>query len=272
MPRSTTGMSAKPLQLLLRANGSISVSDLQLGGRLTVSTTALRPHRGNFTLGFAVLVTATVFFGFSIAIVPRVIQQLRPAVLYVHVVTAAAWMLLLIAQAALARNGKIALHRRLGVYGLWLGAIAAVTSFATALVLRHDSVISHGADQTIKRIAFLSIPLNGFVAFSVALGLAALWRTRPAYHRRCMMLAAVALLGPGLARIPLLAAIPGGIDTVQVTTLAVLCAHDLWTERRLHRVYLAGAPLMIALGVASIYLYLAHPAWWVATARWMILV
>jgi hypothetical protein len=257
---------------LLRANVSISVSDLNFAGTFTMSTTALRPHRGNFTLGFTILVTATVFFGFSIAFVPRVIQQLRPAVLYVHVATAAAWMLLLIAQAALARNGKFALHRTIGVYGLWLGAIAAVTSFATALVLRHDSVLTHGTVQTIRRIAFLSIPLNGFVAFSVALGLAALWRTRPAYHRRCMMLAAVALLGPGLARIPLLDAIPGGADTVQVTTLAILCSYELWTERRLHRVYLAGAPLMIALGVASIYLYLAQPAWWVATARWMIMV
>jgi len=237
-----------------------------------MSTTTLRPPRGNFTLGFTVLVTAAVFFGFSITFLPRVIQQLRPAVLYVHIVTAAAWMLLLIAQAALARNGKITLHRRIGVFGLWLGAIAAVTALATALVLRHESVISHGTDRTIERIAFLSVPLNGFVAFSVALGLAALWRTRPAYHRRCMMLAAVALLGPGLARIPVVDAIPGGPDTVQVITLAILCAHDLWTTRRLHRVYLAGAPLMIALGGGSIYLYVAHPAWWVATARWMIAV
>jgi uncharacterized membrane protein YozB (DUF420 family) len=237
-----------------------------------MSTTTLRPRRSNFTLGFTVLVTATVFFGFSLSFLPRVVEQLRPAVLYVHIVTAAAWMLLLIAQAALARNGKIALHRKIGVYGLWLGAVAAVTAFATALVLRHDSVISHGTDQTIERIAFLSIPLNGFVAFSVALGLAAYWRTRPAYHRRCMMLAAVALLGPGLARIPLLDTIPFGVDIVQFATLPVLCGHDLWTQRRLHRVYLAGVPLMIALEGASIYLYVARPAWWVATARWMIAV
>jgi hypothetical protein len=235
-----------------------------------MSATTLRTRRGNFTLGFTILVTATVFFGFGIEFLPRVIRQLRPLVLYGHVATAAAWMLLLIAQAGLARSGKIALHRKLGVWGLWLGAIAAVTAFATALVLRHDSVVSHGADQAIRRIAFLSIPLNGFVAFSVALGLAAYWRTRPAYHRRCMMLAAVALLGPGLARIPLLDAIPGGADTVQVATLAVLCIHDFWTERRLHRVYLAGVPLMIALGISSIYLYVAQPAWWVATSRWMI--
>jgi len=235
-----------------------------------MSTTTLRPRRGNFTLGFTMLVTATVFFGFSIEFLPRVIQELRPAVLYVHVATATAWMLLLIAQAALARNGKIALHRKIGVYGLWLGAVAAVTAFATALVLRHDSVISHGTNETIRRIAFLSIPLNGFVAFSVALGLAAYWRTRPAYHRRCMMLAAVALLGPGLARIPLLDNIPFGVDIVQYATLPVLCGHDLWTQRRLHRVYLAGAPSMIALEGASIFLYVSHPAWWVATARWMI--
>jgi hypothetical protein len=235
-----------------------------------MSTTTLRPRPGNFTLGFIVLVTATVFFGFGINFVPLVIKQLRPAVLYVHLVTAASWMLLLIAQAALARQGKIALHRKIGVYGLWLGTIAAISAFATALVLRHDSVVGHGTDQAVRRIAFLSIPLHGFVAFSVSLGLAAFWRTRPAYHRRCMMLAAVALLGPGLARIALVDTIPGGANTVQLATLAVLCGHDLWTQRRLHRVYLAGVPLMIALGGVSMYLYVARPAWWVAAARWMI--
>jgi hypothetical protein len=237
-----------------------------------MSMTAPRPRRGNFTLGFTVLVTATVFAGFGTTFLPRVVEQLRPAVLYVHVATAAAWMLLLIAQAALARQGKIVLHRKIGVYGLWLGAIAAISAFATALVLRHDSVASHGTDRMVERIAFLSIPLNGFVAFSVALGLAAFWRTRPAYHRRCMMLAAVALLGPGLARIPFLDPIPFGVDIVQFSTLAVLCGHDLWTQRRLHVVYLAGAPLMIALEGVSIYLYVAHPAWWVGAARWMIAV
>jgi hypothetical protein len=40
----------------------------------------------------------------------------------------------------------------------------------------------------------------------------------------------------------------------------------------LHRVYLAGVPLMVALGGVSIYLYVAHPAWWVAASRWMIAV
>ncbi len=235
-----------------------------------MSATTLKPRRANFTLAYTALIAALVFFGFSFTFLPRVVQQLRPAVLYLHVATAALWLVLLVAQAALARNRQIALHRKIGVYGLWLGAIAAASSFATALILRHDSVIAHGTDRTIERIAFLSIPLNGFIVFSTALGLAALWRTRPAFHRRCMMLAAVALLGPGLARIPFLANTGPLIDVVQYTMLAALCAHDLWTERRLHRVYLVGGPLSIAVSVSSILLYVQHPAWWVATARWMI--
>jgi hypothetical protein len=232
---------------------------------------AARPTANNFTLGVTLLIAATVFFGFSFTIYPDVLARLRPAVLYLHVISAAGWLLLLVAQVVLVRQRKVAQHRRVGVYGLWLGAIASVSSFATALVLRHESVIRHGPnDRFIERIAFLSVPLAGFLIFTGALALAALWRRRPAFHRRAIMLAAVVLMEPGLARVPVLGDLPHFPDGAPILVLLLLCAHDYWSERRIHPVYLAGVPIAIAVLELGLYLADAHPAWWVAMARLMI--
>jgi hypothetical protein len=233
---------------------------------------AAKPQPRNFV--FAVCLAAALFitFGFSFTIGPDLLFRLRPAVLYLHVATAFAWIALVVVQAGLIRNRKPALHRKIGFWGLWLGAVAAATSFVTALILRHDSVIRHGEDGHVdERIAFLAVPLNGFVIFSVALALAAYWRNRPALHRRLIMLSWAGLIGAAAARIPGLDdTVPAAFITLPDLPIAILCLHELLTTRRLHPVYLAGLPLIVALQLVTQYLFGAHPAWWVATARWMI--
>jgi len=236
-----------------------------------MSAPAIKPAPNNFTFGVTLFIAATIFFGFSFTIYPDVLARARPAILYLHVITAIGWLLLLVAQVMLVRRGQVARHRKIGVYGMWLGAVASVSSFATALILRHESVIRHGPnDRMIERIAFLSVPLEGFVIFTVALALAAYWRKRPAFHRRAIMLAALSLMGAGLARLPIPDAYGPWVGHLPDFVLLVVCAQDYWTTRRVHPVYLVGFPVFVAMGLGSEYLYVQHPAWWVATARLLI--
>jgi hypothetical protein len=236
-----------------------------------MTANAMKPAPGNFTLGMTLLIAGTIFFGFSFTIWPEVLARARPAVLYLHVITAIAWLALLIAQVVLVRRGKVALHRRVGAYGMWLGAAVSVTALATALILRHDSVVvNHPGDRTAERIAFLAIPLRGFLSFTVALALAAWWRRRPAFHRRAIMLAALSLMDAGIARIPVLGDLPYFGDAVPVLLLLALCIQDWRTLHRVHPVYLRGAPLFVAAMGLSEYLFVQRPAWWVAAAGWMI--
>jgi hypothetical protein len=236
-----------------------------------MTATAMKPAPGNFTLGVTLLIAGTIFFGFSFTIWPDVLARARPAVLYLHVITAPAWLALLVAQVVLVRQGKVALHRKVGTYGLSLGAAVSVTALATALILRHESVVvNHPGDRTAERIAFLAIPLRGFLSFTVALALAAWWRRSPAFHRRAIMLAALSLMDAGIARIPVLGDLPYFGDAVPVLLLLALCIQDWRTLRRIHPVYLWGSPLFVALMGLSEYLFVQKPAWWVATAGWMI--
>jgi hypothetical protein len=236
-----------------------------------MTAAAMKPAPANFTLAMVLLIVGTIFFGFGFTLWPDVLARTRPAVLYLHAATAPSWLALLVAQVVLVRRGKVALHRKVGVYGLWLGAVVSVTAFATALILRHQSVVVlHPGDRTIERIAFLAIPLNGFLCFTVALALAARWRRQPAFHRRAMMMAAVSMMGAGIARIPVLGDLPLFGDIFPALIVIAFCVQDWRTSRRIHPVYLWGLPLFVGMEALAGYLVGVHPAWWVATARWMI--
>lgn len=228
-----------------------------------------------FGLTYVLICALLVFFGFSFTFLTAVVERLRPWVLYVHVTTAAAWLFLLVVQAWLARSRKLALHRRLGEYGFGLGVLAAVSAFATSLVLRHEdvlfhgNVLFHGADSRAARIAFLAVPLNGAIAFSILLACAYVWRIKPDMHRRCMLMAAAVLTLPAVARIPVIGKSDLWSNVPTLSLLLVLCLADLWRNKRLHKAYLVGVPAIIALHSACNWLADNAPAWWVKTAAWL---
>ena len=64
-----------------------------------------------FGITYVLICVLLVFFGFYFTFLTRVVESARPWVLHVHVATAAAWLVLLVIQAWLARSRKIALHR-----------------------------------------------------------------------------------------------------------------------------------------------------------------
>jgi hypothetical protein len=235
---------------------------------MIASAVSTKPR--NLYFGVSLLSAVIIVGGFSFSVGPDLLFRLRPAVLYLHALTALTWIILVVVQAVLVRNRNVALHRKIGAWGLWLGAVASVTSFFTALILRHDSVIRHGDDRIVERIAFLSIPLAGFVIFTVTLALAAYWRKRPAFHRRAIMLSWTGLMGAAVARMPVLGDLPFFGDALPDALILLLCAQDYWTERRVHPVYLVGLPLVLVMQIGAAYLYQQHPTWWVATARFMI--
>jgi uncharacterized membrane protein YozB (DUF420 family) len=228
-----------------------------------------------FGLTYVLICALLVFFGFSFTILTRVVESLRPWILYVHVATAAAWLVLVVVQAWLARSRKLALHRRLGEYGFVLGVLAAISAFATSLVLRHEdvlfhgNVLFHGSPGRAARIAFLAVPLNGAIAFSVLLACAYAWRIKPDVHRRCMLMAAAVLTLPAVARIPVIGKSDLWSNVPTLSLLLVLCVADLWRNKHLHKAYLVGVPALIALHSACNWLAEDAPAWWVKTAAWL---
>jgi uncharacterized membrane protein YozB (DUF420 family) len=223
-----------------------------------------------FGVSFVTCCAIVIVFGFSFTFAAEVIARIRPIWLYLHIAAAAAWLVLVVVQAALAMQRKLALHRRIGAYGFVLGATAASTAFVAALVLRHDSVIAHGAVGRTGRIAFLAIPLNSAIVFSTLLACALMWRHRPPVHRRCMLLATAVLTLPAVARMPLISDMGPMILAPTDLLIFALCGVDLWRARTVHRVYRIGVPAIIGMQLLATFLLVAHPVWWVRTASVLI--
>lgn len=226
---------------------------------------APRPLRNPFVLGLGVLVAAIDFYGFSHTALDELVyaDHRPPAVMYAHVAIATAWLLLFIAQSWFVAVRNVALHRRLGVGGLAIGAALAATSLATALIMRERSIELHPTSTL--AVTFLAVPLNAALSFSVPFLLAAYWRKRPDLHRRLMVLATCVLATPALARIPW---VPGAAVAWIVAALLLAAAAEDWIRtRRLHRVYLIGVPALIASMQLALFLAFAAPPLWLEIAR-----
>jgi len=207
--------------------------------------TAATPRR--FYLAISVMMLALVTYGFSNTIGPGLLHTRRPVrdimLLSIHGAVFYAWMLFMVAQAALIRLRHIRLHRLLG----WFGAADAVL------------VVIMGLWATFHQPAPFALGMVGVLSmagFGIPVALAILWRKRPAYHRRLLLIGTAMLTNAAFARFPG-SYLPGhffyaGTDLL----IAIGVARDLWKERSIHVVYRYAMPILLAAEIAVLI-----PAW-----------
>lgn len=217
-----------------------------------------------FYLGMSLLIALVVVFGFSQTIGANLLHPDSPPpwILPIHAVVFSGWVLLFIAQSALVRASKPAWHRRLGMFGAVVGAVLPVLGVTTALIMRHWHDQQGGAND-----AGLSLPFNDMLVFSITFGLAIVWRRRPEFHRRLMLLAMCCLTGAAFARFPE-GMLPGNTFYVCVDLLVLLgVVRDLIINGRVHAVYRYGLPCMMVGQAFAQYLIWAKPSWWLAVTH-----
>ena len=133
----------------------------------------------------------------------------------------------------------------------------------TAIIMaRFDTVQLHqsGAD------AFLSIPFYDMIAFGVCIALAIHWRAKPEVHRRLIFIATCGLMDAAFGRFDYL--FNHNLFFPCLDLLIILgVARDLLVDRRVHKVYLYAAPLLIVGQSLSVYMWRSNPAWWQGITR-----
>jgi uncharacterized membrane protein YozB (DUF420 family) len=219
-------------------------------------------------LVIGVTVAALVFYGFSHTADQALIHfkgARPPLILYVHALASSAWLFLFIAQSTLVRTRNVRLHRRLGPWGLALGAAVCLVGLDTVYVMRWRDIESGGGEAA---VAFLSIPLDSLAGFAIPFLMAAWWRKMPEIHRRLMLLATCTLTFAALSRVPALG--DSGAPVVTDALLIAAALADWLGTRRIHPVYAIGIPAEIALQLLSSYLALAAPPLWLAIARFLL--
>ncbi|HEX7530067.1 MAG TPA: hypothetical protein VF333_02905 [Pyrinomonadaceae bacterium] len=186
--------------------------------------------------GFARSYYLKGFFG-TLAL-PSLLVQLHGLVMI-------SWVVLFVTQVSLVATGRTRIHQRLGVFGAILAALIVIVGVLTAI-----AGAARGATPGPPALQFLVVPLVDMLVFATLVGTALyLRRRRLDIHKRLMLLAAVNLLAPAIARIPLHFIETGGalafFGLTDVCLLACV-AFDTVKNRRLHPVFLWGTLLIIA--------------------------
>lgn len=215
-----------------------------------------------FYFFMSLLIAAVVVYGFSHTIDQNLIHAVpvRPWILYLHGIVFSGWVVFFIAQSALVRVHKVSVHRTLGWFGVALGVVIPVLGVSTAIVMDRF-VIANFHEQ--GAAPFLAIQFNDMACFTVCFALAILWRRKPEFHRRLILIATGVLTTAAFARFPGIGLPMLGWTYVCVDSLIALgVARDLIVNRRIHQVYLYALPALIVAQSVALHLYRAAPPQW----------
>jgi hypothetical protein len=228
-----------------------------------------RPDRPLF-VGALILVLVVVFAGFAPTFYLKGWFGTPPVsnLQFAHGLVMSSWLALFIVQTALVEFGRADLHRRLGVVGVGVAILVVVVGVAAALDAGRRGFSP--APQVTPQM-FLAIPLVDMLVFTILVGSAIAKRRDSATHMRLMLLAAVGMLTPAVARLPVDALKQAGLPAffaVMIGCVIVVVAIDTVRHRRLHPAFGWGAALLIAAVPARIAF--AHSDAWLAMANWLI--
>jgi len=182
---------------------------------------------------------------------------------HVHGLVMTAWVALFVTQVSLVATGRTRTHQRLGVFGAILALLIVIVGVLTGI-----AGAARGSTPGPPPLQFLVVPLGDMLVFAVLVGSALYFRrSRLDVHKRLMLLAAVNLLAPAIARIPLhFIATGGALAFFGLTDLCLLACvgFDTIRNRRLHPAFLWGTlfiiafqPLRLMLAATDVWLRVA---------------
>lgn len=233
---------------------AIARSEHRLGRRLYVGT--------------SFIFLALVFWTFERTFYLKSFFHTPPlsALLHIHGAVMTGWVVLLAAQTSLIAAHRVNWHRRLGVFGSVWAVLVVLLGSITTLHAAAREVRGHTGFAA-SQITITSLDLLQMMFFAGFVSLAILQRSRPAYHKRLMLLTIACMLPDALARLPvsfmtrateaqLNLRIMVGLD---VFILVVVGLDTLW-QRRVHPVFAWGGLLFV--GAFHVALYVSQtPAW-----------
>jgi hypothetical protein len=185
--------------------------------------------------------------------------------IYVHAAVFTGWMFLLAAQVALVLRRRVRSHQELGRFGAYYGLLVLILGVAVTFVATAENVKA-GRMTLDQGAGFLVLPIGDMLLFGGFFSAALLYRRKKELHKRLMVLATIALIFAPAARIGGDSG-PLAIHAIWLLPLAIVVLHDLIARRRVERVYLVGAAILL---VAFARIGLMSNETWIAVGRSML--
>jgi hypothetical protein len=220
---------------------------------------------------FAVVAFAIVFAGFARTFFLRFLftSHSMPVYLYMHGLLFSGWFALLFIQTRLVASGRVDLHRRLGMLGAGIAALAVVVAVGVAIHAGKRVYETQSKPFSVEAPP-LSLDLGACLAFTVFVGLALYLRRRSDVHKRLMLLASCSILLPALGRIPALFSLGGLWGLVGFAEIIPLTfiLYDTVRSGRLHPAFAWGG-----LGIVlswPMFLLVGGTGYWLRFTEWLV--
>ena len=161
---------------------------------------------------------------------------------HIHGALFTCWLLLLVTQTALIGANKLRLHRNLGALGALIAlGMLILGSMVTVFALRRHAFSTEG------RAAFIFVADSGaLILFALFVMMGFLKRNDSVRHKRLMLLATIAILGPALSRwsFPFMKWQPAVFIIWLIFPVALL-VFDISSRRKPTRVSVTGCALLL---------------------------
>jgi len=193
-----------------------------------------------------------------------------PLIVHLHAAVFVGWLTLFTAQVALIRDGRIALHRKVGSFGAILFGVMLIVGPATAMVVQTRISEMRGTPPIM-----LAVQFTDMLAFAILTGSGLLLRRNGMAHKRLMLLGLFYISDAAFVRLlKTLVAAPRGPAFFaegfwgQMATLYFfsdllvfgLGIYDFLTRRKLHPAYVAGVAVTLTFQLTA-YTLLQTPGW-----------
>ena len=169
------------------------------------------------------------------------------ALLQFHGAVFTAWLAVFILQTRLVAWGRVDLHRKLGIAGVAVAVLVVILGIAAGV---DAGMRKPMRPSGLTGAQFVLIPLTTITLFAVFVALGIALRKRAALHKRLMVLAMIAILGPATARLLTLFGLQhyGMLFQIGVPALFVAwCLIADWRAGRgVHAVYAIGGFVIVA--------------------------
>lgn len=207
---------------------------------------------------------AVIIIGFSNTYLPKITStniQLPP-IIHLHALVFVLWLAFFLFHVTLIVRKKIAIHTRLGKWGVLFSLVMLVIGCAASIAV---AKLGHKGIPGVEfpdAAGFLLLNLSSLIVFVTLTVLGWLNRNNPPAHKRFMLLAtAGGLTPPGVARMPF---IVGSTPAIAIVVLVLVLAgpvYDIISYRKIHWAYLLGI-IIVLFSLPPVVLTLSGTAIW----------
>jgi hypothetical protein len=186
-----------------------------------------------------------------------------PWILHLHGWIYMGWMFMLVAQSALAAQGRIRQHRAVGNFGIALGSVVFAMGVLVSFVA--PVMTFNAGTRTLDEAAgFLLIPLGDMALFGPLFFSAVAYRRKAELHKRLMILATIAIAFAAIFRMQAIGVPLAAGLTIWFALPLIGMVYDLKTQGRVHPVYFVGTVGMI---IAALRIPFSATETWLGIAR-----